>query len=336
MYNEAEICDVFFERVIPVLSQVTKNFEIVCVNDGSRDETREILLQARAKEPRIKIINLTRNFGKELALTAGIDYASGDAVIPIDADLQDPPELIPKLIERWLAGYDMVIAVRSDRSSDSFLKRITAGSFYRIAERIADTPITKNAGDFRLLDRSVVRALQALPERTRFMKGLFSWVGFSRATVEFSRQKRELGKSKWKYWKLWNFALEGIFSFTTLPLRIWMYLGFSVALVSGMYIAFIILRTLFMGVDVPGYASLIVTMLFFSGLNMIGLGILGEYIGRIFLEVKQRPLYLVGSVVGIEPIPGSTTTRTQSYESSDSPRTHRQERRRERQVIFSD
>ena len=202
------------------------------------------------------------------------------------------------MVGKWREGFDSVIAIRSDRQGDSYLKRSTAGLFYRVIGRISEIPIPANAGDFRLLDRAVVDALLLLPERTRFMKGLYAWVGFKHAYVTYRRPHRSAGRSKWKYWKLWNLALEGILSFTTLPLRIWTYLGFAVASISALYGLVIIVRTLIYGVDVPGYASLLVTVLFLSGVNMVGLGILGEYLGRIFLEVKQRPMYLVGSKIG--------------------------------------
>lgn len=300
MHNESEMCGIFFERVIPILQGLTENYEVICVNDGSRDDTLELLTGFHVRNPRIKIVNLSRNFGKEAALTAGIDYAIGDAVIPIDADLQDPPELIPDLVERWRQGFDTVIAVRSDRQSDSYLKRTTANMFYRVIGKLSEVPIPANAGDFRLLDRTVVEALKLLPERRRFMKGLYAWAGFNSSTIEYSRPQRVAGDTKWGFWGLWNFALEGIFSFTTLPLRIWTYVGLGTAAFAGFYGLYIVFHTLIYGSDVPGYASLIVLLLFFSGMNMIGLGILGEYVGRIFTEVKQRPLYLVESVAGIE------------------------------------
>ena len=300
MYNESEVCGLFFDRVMPVLRGLTENYEIICVDDGSHDDTVAILEGIHVKDPRIKIVSLTRNFGKEIALSAGIDHATGDAVIPIDADLQDPPEVIPDLVERWREGFDTVIAVRADRRSDSYVKRTTANLFYKVIGRLSEVPIPANAGDFRLLDRTVVDALGRLPERGRFMKGLYAWVGFKPATVEYARPAREAGSTKWRFWGLWNFALDGIFSFTTLPLRIWTYFGFGVAGAAGVYGSYIVIRTLIYGVDVPGFASLIVLLLFFSGMNMIGLGILGEYVGRIFLEVKQRPLYLVDTATGFE------------------------------------
>lgn len=300
MHNEAEVCGIFFERILPILQDVTENYEIICVNDGSQDDTLSILTAFHLRNPRIKIVSLTRNFGKETALTAGIDHASGDAVIPIDADLQDPPELIPDLVARWQQGFDAVIAVRRDRRSDGIMKRATANAFYRVIGKLSEVPIPHNAGDFRLLDRTVINALKRLPERGRFMKGLYAWVGFNSTTVEYTRPSRAAGKSKWKFWGLWNFALDGIFSFTTLPLRIWTYIGLGTAVFAGLYGLFIIVDTAIYGIDVPGYASLIVLLLFFSGMNMIGLGVLGEYVGRIFSEVKQRPLYLVDSLTGLE------------------------------------
>ena len=301
MYNESEACEPFFERVLPIVSSVTEDFEIVCVNDGSEDDTEEKLLAKSARDPRIKVINLSRNFGKEVALSAGIDFATGDAVIPIDCDLQDPPDLIPEMVRRWRAGADTVFAIRADRHSDSYFKRTTAALFYKVIGRLSHVSIPANSGDFRLMDRAVADALMALPERNRFMKGLYAWVGYRADAIEFTRPARVAGDSKWKAWQLWNLALEGIFSFSTAPLRIWTYLGVVVAALSAVYGVFIILRTLVQGVDVPGYASLLVTVLFLSGINMIGLGVLGEYVGRIFVEVKRRPLYVVRSTAGIGP-----------------------------------
>jgi glycosyltransferase involved in cell wall biosynthesis len=311
IYNEASSCKEFFERVIPALSSITENFELVCVNDGSTDDSSSLLQQLHGDDSRIKLVNLTRNFGKELALTAGLDLATGDAVIPMDADLQDPPELIPKLVERWLEGFDMVVAVRDDRRSDSWMKRNAANMFYRVIGRIGEVPVPSNAGDFRLIDRTVVEVLKRLPERNRFMKGIFAWVGFRQAIVTYARPPRAAGESKWGYWKLWNLALEGIFSMTTMPLRVWTYFGISVALFAGCYMVFIIARTLLYGVDVAGYPSLIVAILFFSGINMVGLGILGEYVGRIFVEVKQRPLYLIHDTVGFDVQPETDAEKSE-------------------------
>lgn len=300
MYNEADVIPEFLERVVPIVEAVTPEYEIVCVNDGSSDGTLSLLEAAHESDHRIKILDLTRNFGKEVALSAGIDRASGDVVIPIDADLQDPPELIPDMVAQWRAGYEVVLAVRRDRSRDSFVRRSSARLFHRVLGRLSEVPIPADAGDFRLLDRHVVEMLRQLPERTRFMKGIFAWLGFRPAIIEYARPARASGKSKWRPWQLWNFALEGLFSFTTLPLRIWTYFGVAVACAALAYMVFIIVRTLLLGVDVPGYASLLVFLLFFSGLNMIGLGIIGEYLGRVFIEVKGRPLYLVRQAIGFE------------------------------------
>jgi glycosyltransferase involved in cell wall biosynthesis len=300
MYNEADNLEAFFGALIPAVEQVTDNYEVICVNDGSNDQTLELLKDRHRTNQRIKTIDLSRNFGKEAALSAGLYLASGDAVIPIDADLQDPPELIPQLVEKWHQGYRVVLCERTDRRAENFLKRFTATLFYRLNQKLSDISIPINVGDFRLMDRQVVEALRQLPERTRFMKGLFAWLGYEQTQVGYIRHSRNTGSSKWRYWKLWNFALDGIFSFSTLPLRIWTYLGLVVACGAAFYMAFIIFKVLIMGVDVPGYASTLVFLLFFSGLNLIGLGILGEYVGRIYTEVKQRPLYLIKQTFGMQ------------------------------------
>lgn len=299
MFNEEEALPIFLARVLPIVEGITSNYEIVCVNDGSRDRTLSMLMAEHEKNARIKVIDLTRNFGKEVALTAGLDHASGNAIIPLDADLQDPPELIPDMIAKWREGYDMVIGVRSDRSSDTFFKRVTANLFYRAIGQLGEVHIPANAGDFRLLDRRVLDALKQMPERTRFNKGLFAWLGFRQTTITYTRPPRSAGIGKWQAWQLWNFALDGVFSFSTLPLRIWTYFGLFNAILAISYGIFIAVRTLIFGIDVPGYASMVVMILFFSGLQMIGLGIIGEYLGRVFLEVKQRPQYLVREAVGI-------------------------------------
>ncbi|MEO1015477.1 MAG: glycosyltransferase family 2 protein [Pseudomonadota bacterium] len=309
MYNEEDVLDVFFRRVKNVLLELTEDFEIICVNDGSRDATLLRLKAHRAADARIKIVDLSRNFGKETALSAGLDYATGNAVIPIDADLQDPPEVIPALVEKWRAGADVVLAVRDDRSSDTFLKRATAGAFYWMFAHLSKPAIPKNVGDFRLMDRKVVDALKQLPERSRFMKGLFAWVGFETDDVRYTRDARAAGETKFNYWKLWNFALDGVISFSSLPLRIWSYLGFLVSLGAIGFMAFTIIRTLIFGVDVPGYASLMTVMLFFNGAMMIGIGVIGEYLARIFTEVKGRPLYLVAKAEGFEAAPAAEPVR---------------------------
>jgi glycosyltransferase involved in cell wall biosynthesis len=302
-YNEEATLEALFRRVVATVERTTPDYEVVVVNDGSTDRTLSILSMAHLADPRIKIVNLSRNFGKEAALTAGLNYASGDIVIPLDADLQHPPELIPRMVAEWRDGYDMVVAVRADRSSESAVKRVSAELFYRMMQRISDVPIPAHAGDFRLLDRRVVEALALLPERTRFMKGLFAWVGFRQTMITFDPPPRAAGRSKWRYTKLWNFALDGIFSSTTLPIRIWTYLGVGVALAALTYMLVIVLQTLIHGIEVPGYASLAAMLLFFSGMNMIGLGILGEYVGRVFVEAKRRPQYLVRDAIGFGSAP---------------------------------
>lgn len=304
LYNEAAALSCFFPRVEAVLANLTdplrQDYEIICVDDGSTDGTLPWLMQAREANSRIRILSLARNFGKEAALSAGLDHARGAAIIPIDADLQDPPELIPQLVQQWFAGFDVVYAVRKGRAGDSLLKRWSARAFYRSHNALAERPIPPDAGDFRLMDRKVVDALCALPERTRFMKGLFAWVGFRQTAVGYDRPARAAGRSKWSGWKLWNLSIEAITSSSTLPLRVWSYLGVVIFLSALGYGGFLVIRTLVDGVDVPGYASLMVSILFFGGLNLLTLGILGEYLGRVLTEVKQRPLYLVRLRLGFD------------------------------------
>ncbi|WP_444633631.1 glycosyltransferase family 2 protein [Cupriavidus oxalaticus] len=293
-YNESDALQSFFTRVLPILDSIpATHFEIVCINDGSTDDTLPRLVEMARRDARIRVIDLTRNFGKEAALTAGIDEAAGDAVIPIDADLQDPPELIPTLVLRWRQGADVVLAQRARRTSDSLLKRVTAAAYYRVHNHLSDLKIPENVGDFRLMDRAVVNALKQLPERHRFMKGLFAWVGFHTVTVQYERMPRAAGKSKFSGWRLWNLALEGITSFSSVPLRSWTYLGTFIAMLAFCYGMYIVARTLILGVDVPGYASVLSLLLFFGGVQLIGLGVVGEYIGRIYDEAKGRPIYLV-------------------------------------------
>jgi glycosyltransferase involved in cell wall biosynthesis len=293
-YNEQAVVKRFFERVMPELERIPGiRFEILCVNDGSRDRTLDGLVAASQFDARVRVIDLTRNFGKEAALTAAIFEARGDLIVPFDADLQDPPEVIAQLVDKWREGYDVVLARRASRDADSWLKRWSARVFYRIHNDIADVPIPENVGDFRLFTRSVAESLKALPESCRFMKGLFAWVGFRTAVVDYRREARAAGASHFSGWKLWNFALEGITSFSTLPLRVWTYLGVSVAVFALTRALWLIVRTLIYGVDVPGYASLATAILLLGGIQLIGIGVLGEYIGRIYLESKGRPIYLV-------------------------------------------
>lgn len=299
LFNEGAGLDVFFARIVPILQSITGNFEIVCVNDGSRDDTLPRLKAWHQRDSRIKIVDFSRNFGKELALTAGLDYSNGAAVIPIDADLQDPPELIPELVVQWRAGYKVVLATRRSRPGDSWLKAKSAAWFYRAINTISTVRIPHNTGDFRLMDREVVEAVRRMPERVRFMKGLFAWVGFSTTTVYFDRAPRHAGTSSWNFWKLWKFALDGFFTFSTMPLHIWSYLGGLISLCSFFYAAWLIVRSFLFGIDVPGYTSIMVVMLFLGGVQLLSLGIIGEYVGRIYRESKRRPLYLVQETIGI-------------------------------------
>ena len=299
-YNEQEVLAFFFLRVERVLNACAVDWEVICVNDGSRDATLAVLLHERARNPRIKVIDLSRNFGKEVALSAGMDAATGDMVLPIDVDLQDPPEVIPDFIAKWEAGYDVVYGVRATREEDSLAKRLTAKGFYRLFNLLSEISMPRDAGDFRLMDRSVVEALKALPERNRFMKGLFAWVGFRQTGVCFERPQRAAGKTSWRYWRLWNFALDGLTAFSTVPLRLWTYVGGLTALAAFGYAGFLIVDTLMRGRDVPGYASLMVAVLLSLGLQMLALGIIGEYLGRVFQEVKRRPLYVSRRTYGLE------------------------------------
>ncbi len=292
-YNEEEGIEQLFERLLGVLNRLNLSYEIVCVDDGSKDQTLQRLIDYHRRYPGIKVISLSRNFGKDIALTAGIENAQGQAIIPIDADLQDPPELIEQFINKWREGYDVVYGKRRSRQGESWVKQFTANAFYRIISRISTVPIPRDTGDFRLLDKRVVDAIKTMPERTRFMKGLFAWVGFKQTYIVYDRPNRLQGTTKWNYWKLWNFALDGITSFSLLPLKVWSYLGVVLSLLAFMYGSFLIMRTLILGIDVPGYASLMVTILFIGGVQLITLGILGEYLGRIYEETKQRPLYLI-------------------------------------------
>lgn len=298
-FDEGDGIERFYQTIVSVIDSLPAfGFEIVCVDDGSRDDTLPKLITLTERDRRFRVVELSRNFGKEAALTAGIDMARGDAVIPIDADLQDPPELIAPLVAEWQKGAEVVLARRNDRSSDSFIKRTTAHFFYRIHSRVSSVQIPANVGDCRLMDRVVVEALKRLPERQRFMKGLFSWVGFKTVAVDYAREQRAAGTTKFSGWKLWNFALEGITGFSTAPLKIWTYIGVVGALATLSYAVFIVLRTLIHGIDIPGYASLLVAVLLLGSLQLISVGLLGEYIGRIYLETKQRPIYLIRRCYG--------------------------------------
>ncbi len=296
-YNEEEVLEEFYGRITGALDKIDLPYELIFVNDGSRDRTLSILENICRQDERAVVIDLSRNFGKEIAVSAGIDFAKGDAVVIIDADLQDPPELIPELIAQWRNGYDNVYARRTSRDGESMLKKITSYLFYRVIGRMTNIDIPADTGDFRLLSRRAVDALKQLPERNRFMKGLYSWIGYPSIAVEYRRDPRHAGQTKWNYWKLWNFALEGITSFTEVPLKLASYVGGFIAFAAFCFGMYIIVDTIFYGNEVKGYPSLIVTVLFLGGIQLIFIGILGEYLGRAFTEAKQRPLYFVNKVV---------------------------------------
>jgi glycosyltransferase involved in cell wall biosynthesis len=301
VYNEALVIDHFLVSVNQVLDKILTNdfhlqFEWVFINDGSSDATLEQLLLAQKTDPRIKVVDLSRNFGKEAALSAGFFCAKGDAVVPIDVDLQDPPELLNQMIEQWYAGYEVVLGRRINRDADSWAKRNSALLFYRVFNCLSKPVLPENVGDFRLMDRMVVDAINRLPESGRFMKGLFAWVGFKTAYVDYVRPQRMAGDSKFNSWKLWNFAIDGIASFSTQPLRLSTYLGLIVSMSSIAYALYISIRVMLYGVDVPGYASLMVAITFLGGLQLLSIGILGEYLGKTYLESKRRPIYLVRKI----------------------------------------
>jgi glycosyltransferase involved in cell wall biosynthesis len=291
----------FVARVAPILDLVptVAGWEILFIDDGSTDATMAAILAAHAQEPRVRAISLSRNFGKEAALSAGLDHARGEAVIPIDVDLQDPPEVIGEMVAKWRDGFEVVYGVRRNRESDSLPKRLTADLYYRAHNWLSTDKIPEHAGDFRLLDRKVVDVICRMPERNRFMKGLFAWSGFHQTAVEYDRVERTIGTTKFRYWKLWTLALDGITSASTVPLRVWSYIGAVIALFALVYAAYVAIHTLISGVDVPGYASMMVAILFFGGLQLISLGVLGEYVGRILTETKQRPIYVVRDTVGM-------------------------------------
>ena len=299
-YNEAKNLAAFLGAIVPVLDGVGEAWEIVFVDDGSRDDTLGMLLAARTNDPRIKVVSLARNFGKDVALTAGLHHARGRAVIPIDCDLQHPPELIPQMVAKWRAGADMVVGVRRKRAEEGWFRRTSARAYYGVMRRMTNVHIPPNAGDFRLLDRKIVDVIKEMPERTRFMKGIFAWPGFKTETLEFEANVRAGGRSTWSLFKLWRFALDGLFSFSTVPLKIWTYIGGLAAIGAFVYLVVTLIQKLFFGIDAPGYASLLVVMLFFNGLLLLSNGIQGEYIARIFEEVKGRPLFVVGRKWGFD------------------------------------
>ena len=303
-YNESEVVEKFFSAMVGnngILNNLGLNCELVFINDGSKDNTLELLkaqkeIYSNKSNLDIKIVNLSRNFGKEAAMSAGFSVASGEAIVPMDADLQHPASLIPKFVELWRQGYDVVLAKRANRQDESALKRFCSSIFYKLNNKISEIEIPQNVGDFRLFTKKVLNAINSLPENQRFMKGIFAWVGFRSITIEYEEQERIAGSSKFNGWKLWNFALQGITGFGTLPVRIWTYIGFIVSFLAFIYASFLIFRTLIMGIDLPGYASLVVIILFLGGLQLIGVGILGEYVGRIYMESKRRPPFIIDEI----------------------------------------
>ena len=309
-YNEARNIAPFVAAIIPVMENIGETFEIIFVNDGSRDDTLGLLAAAAALDSRIKVVSLARNFGKDIALSAGLAHASGQAVVPIDCDLQHPPELIAAFVAKWREGFDMVIGVRASRHEEGWFRRFAAQRYYKLMRVMTSVEIPPNAGDFRLIDRKIVDVINQMPERHRFMKGIFAWPGFKVASVEFVAQARTNDSSSWSFWKLWRFALDGLFSFSTAPLKIWTYVGMFIALAAFIYLAVTIIQKLMYGIAVPGYASLLVLLLFFNSLSLISNGIQGEYIGRIFEEVKRRPLFVVGQTIGFKNLENPTNLAT--------------------------
>ncbi len=294
VFNEEKAIPIFYSAVRAEGNALDSvDVEIVFVNDGSTDSTEEIINSLSETDSLVQAISFTRNFGKEAALFAGLEHATGDAVVPIDVDLQDPIEVIPKLIEKWQTGADVVLAKRTNRSSDSVMKRLSADGFYKLHNLISSPKIEENVGDFRLLSREVVDNIKLLHEQNLFMKGILSWVGGKTEIVEYTRQERSAGRTKFNGWKLWNLAIEGITSFSTIPIRIWTYIGLLVSGVAFVYGSWIVIKTLIFGNPVSGYPSLMVVILFIGGVQLIGIGVLGEYIGRIYIEVKKRPRYLI-------------------------------------------
>ena len=295
-YNEEESVDIFFSNIDKTLGDLTEYyFSFICIDDGSNDLTLDALKKQQNIRD-IEIIEFSRNFGKESAITAGLDNFSSDIAIIMDSDLQDPPKLISEMLQQIQQGYEVVTATRTDRSKDSYLKRTTAKWFYKAHNSFSEIQIPENVGDFRAMTSQVVQEIRRLRENNRFMKGIFTWVGFKTTTVNYSRPEREKGETKWSLTKLWNFAVDGITSFSSLPIKIWTYVGVLIAIISLIYALIIITRTLIFGIDVPGYASILVFILFLGSLQLISIGLIGEYIGRIYMEVKERPIYVVKRV----------------------------------------
>ena len=310
-YNEEDVLPEFHRRLAGVLETMRVDAEVIYVNDGSSDGTLAAMRALQQADARVAVLDMSRNFGKEIALTAGLDRCRGDAVVVIDADLQDPPETIPELVTLWKSGYDNVYAQRTEREGEPWFKRATAHTFYRVMRRMGRLEIPVDTGDFRLLSRRAVTSLIALREQHRYMKGLYSWIGFPAIGVPYRREPRSAGRTKWNYWKLWNLALDGITSFSTAPLKVATYLGFTIAIMAFVYAVVVISKTLLYGDPVRGYPSLMVVVLFLGGIQLLALGVIGEYLGRMFNETKQRPLYFVNAYVPARNRIGATAVGAQ-------------------------
>ncbi|MCP2033502.1 glycosyltransferase involved in cell wall biosynthesis [Planomicrobium sp. HSC-17F08] len=319
-YNEEEVLYKLYYRLSEVVNQLTNyNFELLFVNDGSKDQTLPIIKELRAIDQRVSYIDLSRNFGKETAMLAGFDYAKGDALIIIDADLQDPPELIPRMIELWEQGYDDVFAKRKSRSGETWFKKWTSKTFYRILQKVSRIDIEEDTGDFRLLDKRCIIALRKMRETQRYTKGMFSWIGFNKKEIMFDRDPRAAGNTKWNYSKLMDLAIEGITSFTTFPLRISSFLGFIVSVLAFVFIFVIVFKTIFFGEEITGYPSTMSVILFLGGIQMLSLGVIGEYLGRIFNETKNRPLYFLNDYNGERD---NVLPKVHTYESAVNERAY--------------
>ncbi len=309
-YNEGDNVEALFARLVPVLEQLALRWEVVCVNDGSRDDTLDRLIRAHRRDRRIKVVDLSRNFGKEVALSAGLAATSGAAVVPMDADLQHPPEMIGDMLAKWREGYEVVYAVRQDRDDQSLAGRLFSRAFYWVFDHLSEVELPHGAGDFRLIDRKVVDVINRMPERNRFMKGIFAWVGFRQTGIPCKFAPRDIGASKWGYVKLIRFALAGLTAFSNFPLRVWGGIGATISALAFLYIVLRLLRTMMYGIDVPGYESIIVAVLFLGGMQLLTLGILGDYLGRLFEEAKGRPLYIVRQHLGFDDEAGASARRS--------------------------
>ena len=317
-YNEGESLREFHARLAVVFDKLDMQCEVLYVDDGSRDDTYAVMSSLREADARVATLKLARNFGKELALTAGLDAADADAVVVIDADLQDPPELIPKFIGLWREGYDVVYGTRSTRAGETPLKKFTSAAFYRVMERLSATPVPRDTGDFRLMSRRALEALKRLRERQRFMKGLFTWIGYKQKSIVYERDARFAGESKFNYWRLWNFALEGITSFSTAPLKLATYVGLGTAALAFVYAVWVFGKALLLGDRVQGYPTLMLVILFLGGVQLMALGMIGEYLGRMYIETKQRPLYLIDELIAASQLESASAGNAQRQAAAES------------------